>query len=89
MDRAFMKSYFDMAYEDLQGVLMCENEDLKNAQEAFSSSIHQLFDFLPADPNTPKNQRQEAFTSEFYLAEYLLMKYAYLKGAEDRDRMLR
>ena len=47
MDRAFMESYFDMAYEDLQGVLMCENEDLKNAQEAFSSSIHQLFDSLP------------------------------------------
>lgn len=78
-----------MAYEDLHGVLMRENEYLKNAQEAFSSSIHQLFDSLPADSGTPKNQRQEAFTSAFYLAEYLLMKYAYLKGAEDRDRMLR
>lgn len=89
MDRAFMESYFDMAYEDLQGVLMCENEDLKNAQEAFSSSIHQLFDSLPENDSTPEKQHQDAFTSEFYLAEYLLMKYAYLKGAEDRDRMLR
>lgn len=89
MDRAFMEQYFEMAYEDLHGILMRENEDFKEAQGVFHSSIRQLFTCLPADPDHPMCLLQEKFTNEFYMAEYLLMKYAYLKGAEDRDRMLK
>lgn len=89
MDRAFMEHYFEMAYEDLHGILMRENDDLKEAQATLRRSIDQIF---TVDSNSSNNQQDplyEKFTGELYLAEYFLMKCAYLKGAEDRDRMLK
>ena len=89
MDRAFMEQYFEMAYEDLHGILMRENDDLKEAQGTLRRSIDQIF---TVDSNSSNNQQDplyEKFTGELYLAEYFLMKCAYLKGAEDRDRMLK
>ena len=43
MDRAFMEHYFELAYEDLHGVLMREDEELKEAQETLRKSVDQLF----------------------------------------------
>ena len=89
MDRAFMEQYFEMAYEDLHGILMRENADFKESQEVLRMSIEELLAPNSADPIHPLYQCYERFTNELYMTEYLLMKYAYLKGAEDRDRMLK
>ena len=88
MDRAFMEQYFEMAYEDLHGVLMRENEELKEAHETLRKSVDQLFSSCKSDPNYQHDPMYEKFTGDLYLTAYFLMKYAYLKGAEDRDRML-
>ena len=89
MDRAFMKQYFEMAYEDLHGALMRENAELKEAHAALRKSIDQLFSSYKIDSGYQQDPLYEKFTGELYLAEYLLMQCAYLKGAEDRDRMLK
>ena len=89
MDRVFMEHYFEIAYEDLHGVLMHENDELKEAQEVLRKSVTQLFASNKNDSDYQHDPLYEKFTSKLYLAEYLLMKYAYLKGAEDRDRMLK
>ncbi len=89
MDRSFMEHYFEMAYEDLHGDLLKENEDFKAAQDTLRESFKQVLGSNPADLNHPMWQLHEKITNELYMVEYLLMKYAYLKGAEDRDRMLK
>lgn len=89
MDRAFMEQYFEMAYEDLHGILMRENDDLKEAQGTLRRTIDQIFAVGPNSSNHQQDPLYEKFTGELYLAEYFLMKCAYLKGAEDRDRMLK
>ena len=89
MDRAFMKQYFEMAYEDLHGELMRESAELKEAHATLRKSIDQLFSSYKNDSGYQQDPLYEKFTGELYLAEYLLMECAYLKGAEDRDRMLK
>ena len=39
MDRSFMEHYFEMAYEDLHGDLLKENEDFKAAQDTLRESF--------------------------------------------------
>ena len=89
MDRAFMEKYFEMAYEDLHGVLMHESDELKEAHETLRKSVDQLFLSFKGDSSYQQDPLYEKFTCDLYLAEYFLMKCAYWKGAEDRDRMLR
>lgn len=89
MDRAFMEHYFELAYEDLHGVLMREDEELKEAQETLRKSVDQLFASCTNGSDYQQNPLYEKFTGELYMAEYYLMKCAYLKGTEDRDRMLK
>lgn len=88
MDRAFMEHYFDSVYEDIIGVLIAENEDYQTARKAFSASQSELLSQC-GDMNNPIWQLHETVMSTYYRTQSILVKLAYLKGAEDREKMLR
>lgn len=88
MDRAFMEHYFDSVYEDIIGVITSENEDYQAARQAFYESQNKLLSQC-GDMNNPLWQQHETVMSAYYRTQLILVKLAYLKGAEDRERMLR
>lgn len=88
MDRAFMEHYFDSVYEDIIGVLTSENEDYQAAKTAFTASQNELLAQC-GGMNNLIWQQHETVMSAYYRTQSILVKLAYLKGAEDREKMLR
>jgi len=88
MDRAFMEHYFDSVYEDIIGVLTSQNDDYLAARKAFTESQEELLTMC-RDISNPLWQQHETVMSAYYRTQLILVKLAYLKGAEDRERMLR
>lgn len=88
MDRAFMEHYFNSVYEDIIGSLTEENEDYQQAKKAFYNSQNEFLS-LCGDMNNPLWQQHESVMSAYYRTQLILVKLAYLKGAEDREQMLR
>ena len=88
MDRAFMEHYFDSVYEDIIGTLVSDSEDYQAAKKAFCALQNELLSQC-GDMSSPIWQQHEAVMSAYYRIQHILVKLAYLKGAEDRERMLR
>lgn len=88
MDRAFMEHYYDSVYEDIIGVLTLENEDYQAAKAAFTTSQNALLAQC-GGMNNQIWQQHETVMSAYYRTQSILVKLAYLKGAEDREKMLR
>lgn len=88
MDHAFMEHYFNSVYEDIITVLTADNSEYETAKTRFYTLQKNLLEQC-GDINNPIWQQHEAVIAANHRIHSILLKLAYLKGAEDRERMLR
>lgn len=88
MDRGFMAQYFDTVYEDFVEVIASNDEDYLNSIQVLRTAQQTLLKLCDSISN-PIWQQHENVLAASYKSQLILMKLAYLKGAEDRERMLR
>lgn len=89
MDRQFMEQYYSAAYaEDPVAQMDGGDPERRNAMTQYNRLNSELADAI-GGINTPLWAQIEEMMFAYYEAEKILIKLAYLKGAEDRERMLR
>ena len=88
MDRGFMEHYFEIAYNDVTGEIAGEDERYAELQLAADEAIHALADTV-GEANTSIWKQCEHAINSLYAVQLQLAKLAYLRGAEDREKMLR
>ena len=88
MDRGFMEHYFEIAYNDVTGEIAGEDERYTELQKAADEAIHALADTV-GEANTSLWKQCEHAINSLYAVQLYLAKLAYLRGAEDREKMLR
>ena len=88
MDRAFMGQYFDIAYEDIITELIQDCPEYQKIRDEISAEQRELFS-LVGDIKSDVWQQYETVIGKFHSSELLLAKLAYLRGAADREKMLR
>lgn len=88
MDHAFMEHYFNSVYEDIVTVLTADNSEYETAKSKFCALQKDLLEKC-GDINNPIWQQHETVIAANHRIQAILLKLAYLKGAEDRERMLR
>ena len=87
MDREFMKHYFDVAYEDVAGEIANQDEQYIELLHIADEAIRILANMV--GPSTPLWKQCEEVINSQYAVQLCLMEVAYLRGAEDREKMLR
>ena len=87
MDREFMKHYFEVAYEDAAGEIAKGDEQYQELLRIADDAIAALADMV--GKSTAIWDQCEAVINSQYAVQLQLMELAYLRGAEDRDKMLR
>ena len=88
MDRGFMEHYFEIAYNDVTGEIAGEDERYAELQQVANEAIHALADIV-GEANTSLWKQCEHAINSLYAVQLHLAKLAYLRGAEDREKMLR
>ena len=88
MDRGFMEHYFEIAYNDVTGEIAGEDEQYAELQQAADEAIHTLAGIV-GESNTALWKQCEHAINSLYAVQLHLAKLAYLRGAEDREKMLR
>ena len=88
MDRGFMEHYFDMAYDDATGEIAGDDERYAELQKVADEAIHTLAGIV-GESNTSLWKQCEHAINSLYAVQLHLAKLAYLRGAEDREKMLR
>ena len=88
MDRGCMEHYFEIAYNDVTGEIAGEDERYAELQQAADEAIHALADTV-GEANTSLWKQCEHTINSLYTVQLHLAKLAYLRGAEDREKMLR
>ena len=84
MDRGFMEHYFDVTFNDAIGEIAGNAELQSVADEA----VHTLAGIV-GKSNTALWEQCEHTINSLYTLQLQLVKLAYLRGAEDREKMLR
>lgn len=87
MNKAFMSEFYDRFYEDPIFETVGNKEELEDIQKRRTEAEENLKAII-GDVGTPAWRAYEAAMKVHY--EYLdfVAKEMYLKGAEDRDKML-
>lgn len=88
MDRAFMEHYFDMAYDDVTGEIAGDDERYAELQALADEAIKTLASVV-GESNSALWKQCENVINSLYSVQLHLAKLAYLRGAEDREKMLR
>lgn len=88
MDRTFMEHYFDIAYNDVTGEIAGDDERYAELQKVADEAIHTLAGLVGESSTALWKQCEHAINS-LYAVQLHLAKLAYLRGAEDREKMLR
>ena len=87
MNKAFMSDFYDRYYEDPVFETIGENEKFLDIRKRHSEAQEKLKAII-GDVGTPAWKAYEAATKVQYEYVDLVAKSMYLKGAEDRDKML-
>ena len=88
MDRGFMEHYFEIAYNDVTGEIAGDDERYAELQKAADEAVHTLAGIV-GKSNTALWEQCEHTINSLYTLQLHLVKLAYLRGAEDREKMLR
>ena len=88
MDRAFMEHYFDIAFTDAIGEIAGDDERYAELQALADEAIKTLASVVGESNSTLWKQCENVINS-LYSVQLHLAKLAYLRGAEDREKMLR
>ena len=88
MDRGFMEHYFDVTFNDAIGEIAGNDEQYAELQKAADEAIHALASIV-GESNTALCKQCEHAINSLYAVQLHLAKLAYLRGAEDREKMLR
>ena len=88
MDRGFMEHYFEIAYNDVAGEIAGDDERYAELQKAADEAICSLTRVV-GKSNTALWEQCEHTINSLYTLQLQLVKLAYLRGAEDREKMLR
>ena len=84
MDRGFMEHYFDVTFNDAIG----NDERYAELQSVADEAVHTLAGIV-GKSNTALWEQCEHTINSLYTLQLQLVKLAYLRGAEDREKMLR
>ena len=88
MDRGFMKHYFDVTFNDAIGEIAGNDERYAELQSVADEAVHTLAGSV-GESNTALWEQCEHTINSLYTLQLQLVKLAYLRGAEDREKMLR
>ena len=88
MDRGFMEHYFEIAYNDVAGEIAGDDERYLELQKTADEAICSLTS-IAGESNTDLCKQCELAINSLYAVQLQLVKLAYLRGAEDREKMLR
>ena len=88
MDRVFMEYYFEIAYDDVAGEIAGDDEQYAELQRVADEAVQTLASTVE-ESNTDLWKQCEHAINSLYAVQLHLAKLAYLRGAEDREKMLR
>lgn len=88
MDRGFMEHYYDMAYDDIAGEIAGKDEQYAKLQGIADEAVQALANVV-GESNPALWKQCEHTINSLYAVQLHLAKLAYLRGAEDREKMLR
>ena len=88
MDRVFMEHYFEIAYDDVAGEIAGDDEQYAELQSVADEAVQTLASVV-GESNTALWKQCEHTINSLYAVQLHLAKLAYLRGAEDREKMLR
>ena len=88
MDREFMEHYFEIAYDDVAGEIAGDDEQYAELQMVADEAVQTLASIVE-ESNTDLWKQCEHAINSLYSVQLHLAKLAYLRGAEDREKMLR
>ena len=88
MDRGFMEHYFDVTFNDAIGEIAGNDERYAELQSVADEAICSLTS-IAGESNTDLCKQCELAINSLYAVQLQLVKLAYLRGAEDREKMLR
>ena len=88
MDRAFMEHYFDIAFTDPTGEIAGDDERYAELQALADEAVKTLASIV-GESNIELWKQCEHTINSMYSVRLHLVKLAYLRGAEDREKMLR
>ena len=88
MDRGFMEHYFDVTFNDAIGEIAGNDERYAELQSVADEAVHTLAGIV-GKSNTALWEQCEHTINSLYTLQLQLVKLAYLRGAEDREKMLR
>ena len=88
MDRAFMEHYFDLAFEDMVGEIVGDDLRYAELRDQAQEAIDALAEAV-GGTDSPNWHLCEDIIGKLYLTQIQITKLAYLRGAEDREKMLR
>jgi hypothetical protein len=87
MDRDFMSDYYDRMYEGT-GLLIPQSEEYRQLRKEYGKVEKQLLEKLGGITSDVWKLHERLIMLAYYTSD-IVAKDAYLKGAEDRERMLR
>ena len=83
-----MEHYFEIAYNDVAGEIAGDDERYSELQSVADEAVHTLAGIV-GKSNTALWEQCEHTINSLYTLQLQLVKLAYLRGAEDREKMLR
>lgn len=88
MNKEMMLHYFETEYEDPIGEIVGDDPELQKINDLFFKKSEELCQ-LVGGVNSPVWDLFEEVMDEYHKIELILSKAMYLKGAEDREKMLK
>lgn len=88
MDKELMLRYFETTYEDPVGEILGDDPEYKSVSKQFFAKSDELRQ-LAGGINSPIWALFEEAMDEYHQIELIISKAMYLKGAEDREKMLK
>ena len=88
MDRELMLRYFETEYENPMDEILGDDPEFKKINDRFFKKSEELCQ-LVGGVNSPVWDLFEEVMDEYHKIELILAKAMYLKGAEDREKMLK
>ena len=87
MNKQFMQEYYEGMYEDIAGEVVKDNREHQNLMEKYLSRC-KIFDKKLADLDKILYDEYEELQNLFDNMNRIVYKELYIKGAEDREKML-
>lgn len=88
MEKELMLRYFETTYEDPIGEIVGDDPEFKKINDLFFKKSEELCQ-LVGGANSLVWDLFEEVMDEYHKIELILSKAMYLKGAEDREKMLK